>query len=292
MLLGLHTYSFHLHGMGMSWGGYDPKKAGGIDIFKLMDYAVNVGLQGLHVTAVDCGNTDKENLKKIRKAARDRDLYLEFNFALAEKGDPRIRISLDSAIEIAEALGAEIAKVSMDIKRPRPVCASRHHPEVMRQFEELAERVSKLLSKAEAAGVRFAFENHCDCFASEVIWLIKQLNHPCVGACVDTVNSLMVMEDPMYAIEQLVPYSITNHFCDHMIIRDEFGCRVVGVACGDGDIDLKCAYYLIRDHSSMNRINIEVEWDSGSDELEEARRKEREAVEKSIMYCREVLGIC
>jgi hypothetical protein len=22
MLLGLHTYSFHLHGMGQNWGGY------------------------------------------------------------------------------------------------------------------------------------------------------------------------------------------------------------------------------------------------------------------------------
>lgn len=291
MLLGLHTYSMHLNGMGMSWGGYDPKKAGAMDIFKLMDYAVSVGLQGLHITAADCGSTDKDNLKKIREAARERALYLEFNFALAEKGDPRIRVTLAEAIEIAEALGADIAKVSMDIMRPKPVCASRHHPEVMRQYEEIADRVRILLPKAEAAGIKLAFENHCDSFASEIIWLIEQLNHPCVGACVDTVNSLMVMEDPMYAIEQLVPYSITNHFCDHMIVRDEFGCRVVGVACGEGDIDLKRAYDLIRNNSSMNRINIEVEWDPGSDELEEARRKEREAVEKSIRYCREVLGI-
>lgn len=41
----------------------------------------------------------------------------------------------------------------------------------------------------------------------------------------------------------------------------------------------------------MNRINIEVELDAGLDDPSEARRREREAVERSIQYCRDVLGI-
>jgi hypothetical protein len=60
---------------------------------------------------------------------------------------------------------------------------------------------------------------------------------------------------------------------------------------GEGDLDMKRAYEIIRDQSSMNRINIELDMDVASDNPDEARRHEREAVERSIRYCREVLGI-
>ena len=291
MLLGLHTYSFHLHGMGQNWGGHELQWPRVMDIFRLMDYAVEVGLDGLHITAADCETTNEGQLKKIRSAAKEHGLYLEYNFSLDEEFDPRLTNTFEEGIVIAETLGTDIGKVSLDLRRPRPLAASRHHPEIMRQLEDIAERLHKAAPMAESAGVKIALENHTESFASEILWLIDQVNHPFVGACVDTVNSVMVLEDPMYAIEQLVPRSFTNHFCDHRIERDQFGCRFTGVACGDGDIDLKRAYELICDHSSMNRINIEVEWDAGSDEPAEAQRREREAVERSIRYCRDVLGI-
>ena len=291
MLLGLHTYSFHLHGMGQNWGGHELQWPRVMDIFRLMDYAVEVGLDGLHITAADCETTNEGQLKKIRSAAKEHGLYLEYNFSLDEEFDPRLTNTFEEGIVIAETLGTDIGKVSLDLRRPRPLAASRHHPEIMRQLEDIAERLHKAAPMAESAGVKIALENHTESFASEILWLIDQVNHPFVGACVDTVNSVMVLEDPMYAIEQLVPRSFTNHFCDHRIERDQFGCRFTGVACGDGDIDLKRAYELICDRSSMNRINIEVEWDAGSEEPAEAQRREREAVERSIRYCRDVLGI-
>ena len=54
MLLGLHTYSFHLHGMGQDWGGFEHSWPRAMDLFQLMDYAVSKGLDGLHITAADC----------------------------------------------------------------------------------------------------------------------------------------------------------------------------------------------------------------------------------------------
>ncbi len=291
MLLGLHTYSLHLHGMGQNWGGHELQWPRVMDIFSLMDWAVKRGLDGLHVTAVDCGSTERDHLGKIRRAADERGLYLEYNFSLNEEFDPRLNHTLEEGIAIAEALGSDIGKVSLDVRRPRPLCGSRHHTEVMRQLEAVVEQIRRVTDLAVAAGVRLALENHTETYASEILWVLDQVDHPMVGACVDTVNAVPVLEDPMVAIEMLVPRSFTNHFCDHRIDRDEFGCRFHGVACGDGDIDLVRAYELIRTRSSMDRINVEVEWDSGGDGPEEARRKETEAVERSIRYCREVLGI-
>jgi sugar phosphate isomerase/epimerase len=291
MLLGLHTYSFHLHGMGQNWGGYELAWPRVMDIYSLMDEAETLGLDGLHITAVDCESTDPDNLKKIARYAKDRALFLEYNFSLNEEFDTRLNNTFAEAIAIADALGADVAKVSLDIRRPRPLCASGHHPEVVQQLKIIAEQLHAAAPQAEAAGVRIAVENHTETLSSEVLWLIDQVGHACVGACVDTVNSVMVLEDPMRAIENLVPRSFTNHFCDHRIERDQFGCRFTGVACGDGDIDLKRALDLIKTQSAMERINIEVEWDAGTDPPEEARRREREAVERSIRYCRDVLGI-
>ncbi len=41
---------------------------------------------------------------------------------------------------------------------------------------------------AQEVGVKIAVENHTDAFSEEVIWVLEQVNHPSVGACVDTVN--------------------------------------------------------------------------------------------------------
>ncbi len=291
MLLGLHTYSFHLHGMGQNWGGYELSWPKVMNIFTLMEWAVDNGLDGLHITAVDCESTDKSQLMKIRDAANNHGLYLEYNFSLDEEFDQRLTHTLEQGIHFAHTLGTDIAKISLDLRRPRPLCASRHHPDVMKQLNHILELTKKASPMAEETGVRLAFENHTESYASEILWLIDQVNHPLVGACVDTVNSVMVLEDPMTAIETLTPRSFTNHFCDHRIERDQFGCRFTGVACGDGDIDLKRALDIFKEKSSMQRINIEVEWDAGDDDPETARKKEYEAVVKSIAYCRDVLKV-
>jgi sugar phosphate isomerase/epimerase len=291
MRLGLHTYSFHLHGMGQNWGGFELGWPRVMNLFSLMDEAEALELDGFHITAVDCEHLDSGHLARIRNYAGDRGLYLEYNFSLNEEFDPRLNHTFEQGIGIAAMLGSDIAKVSLDLRRPRPLCASRHHPKVMRQLEKIAEDLYAAAPMAEAAGIRIAAENHTESFSSEILWLIDQVNHPFVGACVDTVNSVMVLEDPMTAIENLAPRSFTNHFCDHRIVRDQYGCRFTGVACGDGDIDLKRALEIIRTRSSMERINIEVEWDAGTDEPEMARGREREAVVRSIRYCRDVLGI-
>lgn len=88
MLLGLHTYSFHLHGMGQNWGGYRLAWEPVWDIFGLMDEANKLGLEGLHVTAADLGRTTDAHLRDVRRAAEERRLYLEYNFSLEVEFDP------------------------------------------------------------------------------------------------------------------------------------------------------------------------------------------------------------
>jgi sugar phosphate isomerase/epimerase len=179
----------------------------------------------------------------------------------------------------------------MDLKRPRPVSASRFHPDVMAQMKSFAARLTASAPAAETAGIKIAVENHCDSFSEEILWLLNLVDHPAVGACIDTVNALMVMEDPMQAIENLAPRAFTNHFRDDRIEFQRYGFKLTGAAVGEGDIDMKRAYEIIKTTSVMRRINIETEMEIPLDDMNQALRMEKETITRSIRYCREVLGI-
>jgi len=161
----------------------------------------------------------------------------------------------------------------------------------MAQMTSFAARLKASAPAAEDAGIRIAVENHCDSFSEEILWLLDLVDHPAVGACIDTVNALMVMEDPMQAIENLAPRAFTNHFRDDRIEFQRYGFKLTGTAVGDGDIDMQRAYDIIKNRSSMRRINIETEMEIPLDNMQKALQMEKDTIERSIRYCRKVLGI-
>ena len=54
---------------------------------------------------------------------------------------------------------------------------------------------------------------------------------------------------------------------------------------------MKRAYEIIKTTSAMRRINIETEMEIPMDNMQQALRMENETIERSIRYCREILGI-
>jgi sugar phosphate isomerase/epimerase len=292
MLLGLHTYSLYLHGVGQAWADFKLPWPRQLTTFELFDEAVHLGLDGLHLDDGVLESLDTAYLQEVNAAAGERGLYLEYNFSMDMGGRGiGIQHDLDEALATATALGADIVKVSMDLKRPRPVSASRFHPDVMEQMKSFATRLKASAPAAKDAGIRIAVENHCDSFSEEILWLLDLVDHPAVGACIDTVNALMVMEDPIQAIENLAPRAFTNHFRDDRIEFQRYGFKLTGAAVGEGDIDIKRAYEIIKTKSGMRRINIETEMEIPLDDMNQALRMEKETITRSIRYCREVLGI-
>jgi sugar phosphate isomerase/epimerase len=292
MLLGLHTYSLYLHGVGQTWADFKLPWPRQLTTFELFDEAVHLGLDGLHLDDGVLESLDTAYLQEVNAAAGERGLYLEYNFSMDMGGmGIGIQHDLGEALATAAALGADIVKVSMDLKRPRPVSASRFHPDVMKQMKSFATRLKASAPAAKDAGIRIAVENHCDSFSEEILWLLDLVDSPVVGACIDTVNALMVMEDPMQAIENLAPRAFTNHFRDDRIEFQRYGFKLTGAAVGEGDIDMKRAYEIIKSTSVMRRINIETEMEIPLDDMNQALRLEKKTITRSIRYCREVLGI-
>lgn len=290
--LGMHTYTLHLSGLGESWGfesHHVYEKT--IDLMGLMDLAVEWELDGLHVTNVDLERRDPERLAEVKAAAEERGLYLEYNVSFNAPCDPRVNSTVKDALLTAQAIGADLVKYSLDIKRPRPVYGTCFHPDVMRQLCDRYNEFKANIPLLEDYGLQLAIENHCDTYADEVIWLIEQLDHPMIGACLDTINSLMVLEGPEETVKKLAPYSFCCHFCDNKVVVDANGTHSIGVAIGKGDIDCAKVLKTIKENSPMDRITFEVEWAKGEDSIELAREKELQACLESIDYLKNVLKI-
>jgi len=257
-----------------------------------MDYIAKLGLEGLHLDAKAFDEMDESYFAQVKQYAASKDLYLEYNFALKSGHyDSSVQHDIEEGIAIAQSIGADITKIGMNLKRPRPVAASKFHPKVMNQLENVVKKVSNAVPFIEKTGVKLALENHTDAFSQEVIWVLDQINHPMVGACIDTVNALHVTENPITAVENLAPRAFTNHFRDNKIIIEPWGLRITGAAVGEGDLDMKRAYEIIRQNPGVQRINIELDLDCPTNDMEQTLEMERSALIRSIAYCRDILGI-
>ena len=166
-------------------------------------------------------------------------------------------------------------------------------PEAMEQMAKIVMDFKKNIPTIEKYNLKIAIENHCDLFADEVIWMVEQLNHPLIGACCDTINSLMMAEGIKDCVDKMAPYCYCVHFCDNRVFADPDGTHSLGCAIGDGDVDVVQVMKILREKApeELDTIDLEIELPLSGYSLEEGRKLEIEAMRKSIKYMHEVLDI-
>lgn len=296
--LGMHSYTLHLSGFGESWGFQSEGKTYAFEkaatLLDLMDLAVKEGIEVLHITLVDLDNdTSPEHLARVKAEAAKRGLDLELNISFNAPSDPRVNCTIAESLEIGHAIGAKLVKYSTDVEHPHPISHACMCPEAMEQMAEIVQEFRKNIPTIEKYGMKIAIENHCDLFADEVIWMVKQLNHPLIGACCDTINSLMLAEGIADCVKKMAPYAYCVHFCDNRVFADPDGTHSLGCAIGDGDVDVVEVMKILRAEApeELDTIDLEIELPLSGYTLEEGREKEIEGMRKSIKYMREVLGI-
>lgn len=298
--LGMHTYTLHFFGLGESWGfGKDYYFEQTLSLYELFDKAEEWGLDGLQITKVDLLTTTTDdpfattNLQKVAHAAQEHGLFLEFNSSFHAGSDSRVNCKADEALRIGHDLGAELVKYSLDIVRPRKLYGSCMHPDVMRQMADRYDDFMAAMPLIEEYGMQVAIENHTDTFADEILWIVDKLNNPLIGTCVDTMNPLQVIENPYYAMEQMLPQAFCCHFSDDVIVVDPLGVHDIGAAHGQGSMDCDKMVSQIREKSPMDKIIFENEiaFKSIDEPIEEARAREMAACEESVRYLREELKL-
>jgi len=296
--LGMHSYTLHLSGCGESWGfqeyGENHAFEKTIDLYKMMDIADEVGLDVLHITLVDLDNdTSAKHLEEVKAAAAKHGVELELNVSFNAPCDPRVNSNVEDALNVGHAIGANLVKFSLDTEHPHPTSHSSMCPEIMTQLSERYDEFKKNIPLMEKYNMKVAIENHCDTFADEVIWLVTQLSHPLIGACCDTINSLVLMEGIEECVRKMAPYCYCVHFCDNKIVTDPDGTHSLGTAIGQGDVDCVKIMQILRAEApeELDTIDLEIELPLSGYTIEEGREVELKALRDSVEYMHNVLDL-
>jgi len=229
-------------------------------VIQQLDYADKLKLDAIQANLIDFDSLDGAFLKKVKEYADRLGILVEPGFGcigpLSNRWNPRqgdpAKYLLE-VVRVTRALGAKAAKVYMgnaaDRRGPVPIRA---------QIEATLKGLRAVRPQVLDAGMRIAVENHGDLRAVELRALIEEAGKDFVGCCFDSGNPTGVLEDPLYSLEVLGPYTVTTHIRDTAVYEHPRGAAVQPVAMGDGSIDFRALTARFRQICPQAPILLEV----------------------------------
>lgn len=272
MKLGIDSYSYHLH---LGHYEYKPEQPKTIDWF--LNHAAELGAQGAMILELD-RDTPDERLRSLRQKVKELGLYLELGGRGIEPEE------MADYLEMASKLGSDVLKVGFRLD-----LYSRETP-LLDQMQEVVNKLRQSVSLAKSLGVRIALENHGHWTSDQGLYIVESVKSEYVGFCLDTGNSLLVLEDAVYTATKMAPYAFTTHFKDAIPGGTPYGAEFLHVGLGRGVLNLPLIFNIIKTTAPDPNINLEVVSAPQATE-EETFTFEEQTVVDSIRYAREVLGI-
>jgi 3-oxoisoapionate decarboxylase len=269
MKLGLSTWAYT---WSFGWAGKTPSRP--MDAAALLQTAARLGARVVQIA-------DNMPLDTIPPAERT---HLK-----------RLADSLGVAIEVGtygiadEKIEAYI-RIAQDFESPllRTVTGiDKHKP----QPEELVTRLRKLLPRLEKAKITLAIENH-DLFTAEALaTIVRTMNSPFVGICLDTSNSFGALEDPARVMDVIGPLAVNVHLKDIDIERlpdTDLGFYVVGAEPGVGRLDIEALVKKLRGFGRDPNVIIE-QWVPPEADIEATVAKEQAWAERGFRRLRKLI---
>lgn len=130
------------------------------------------------------------------------------------------------------------------------------------EFDEWKARAVKSMQLAEPIARRLAVkigvENHKDFEVWELVEALDKIRSPHLGACVDTGNSMALLEEPMAVVEALSPFAVTTHIKDMAVMPADNGFLLAEVPLGEGILDLPAMISRIKKAHPEVRLHLEM----------------------------------
>jgi 3-oxoisoapionate decarboxylase len=138
-------------------------------------------------------------------------------------------------IRVAKALGSPVIRVILGMSEDRKTDGG-----IEARIADTVKVCKACRNQAVDANVKIAVENHAgDMQSWELVTLIEAAGKDFVGANIDSGNAVWTMEDPLENLETLAPYVVTTSLRDSAIWESENGATVQWTAMGEGNVDLK-----------------------------------------------------
>ena len=235
-------------------------------------------------------------------------------------------VQLGRMLDAAAIAGSHIVRAvlgSSEDRRPGPLSLHIENTvKVLRNVRSKAQDLNLHIAIENHSG---------DMQSPQLKQLIEAAGPDFVGACLDSGNPLWTLEDPHVALETLHPYVLTSHVRDSAVWRVPEGAAVAWVRMGEGNvgIDEYCRKYATLCPGRALSMETIVTgprvfpfhdpkfWDAYRDvpaweftrfldladrgkaptpipraaDVEAGRRREREDLEASMSYTRQLLGL-
>lgn len=246
--LGVCTYSYGIHWKAARLGDAHVPFRNPVEFF---DYCHELGARGVQISL---GPEAQHNAPEIRNRVEKYQMFFEGQVLLPKESSDVD--GFDSSIRAAKGAGATIVRTAALSGRRYEVFDS---AEGFRLFKSRAWRSLTLaLPILKRQSVKLAIENHKDWRVDEFVDILRRLDSEYVGICVDTGNSIALLEDPMAVIEAYAPYALTAHLKDMAVQEYEAGFLLSEVPLGEGFLDIKRIVEILRKANPRIQFNLEM----------------------------------
>jgi sugar phosphate isomerase/epimerase len=181
-------------------------------------------------------------------------------------------------LELAVRFGSPILRVVID--------TATHHPAP----DEVIKTLREVLPSFEHNKVTLAVENHDRFKVRTLIDILRAVDSPWLGICLDTVNSLGAGEGAEVVVQGLAPYVINVHVKDYTIRRHPtmLGFEVQGTPAGQGMLDVAWLIEQVRSYGRDPNMILEL-WPPPEAALADTIAKEDQWVMESLAYLKTLI---
>jgi 3-oxoisoapionate decarboxylase len=243
----------------------------GLDPVGVLGLAAELGLSGVLFELTPFESFRDDYLAKIRHAAEEKRLYIEFGMGslvhwhpMAEKGrqllaqagydisggDGQVAIH---HLRVAQKLGSPLLRVVAG-----NVFTRDEGHDMVALADQAVAVLRELCPVAEDLGMKIAMETHADFTVRELASIIARVASPAMGVTVDCANVAFDLDSPLRLAEILAPYAVTTHFKNYRVIRTCEGLALENCPLGEGDIDIAAMARLLAEHNPAINLNIEL----------------------------------
>ena len=183
-------------------------------------------------------------LDEIAQLARERNLYLEWGGGQHLPFDTRnwnrreVRDSNVAAARQARRVGADVVRsCSGGLMR-----WTDEAPPTEELLDEMVSTLEEVVPAYRDLGVRLAIELHFEFTTFELLRVFERCNAPPggpLGICLDTMNLLTMLEDPLAGTGRVHPWIVATHMKDGALMLSDDGLVSFPVEPGLGIVDFE-----------------------------------------------------
>ncbi|MFH2000350.1 MAG: TIM barrel protein [Planctomycetota bacterium] len=212
---------------------------------EVLDWARAHHCDGVQFSELFCKEEKKSDpvfLTELASAARDRNLFLEWGGGQHIPFDmlswkPKDLMPVNrAAAEQAAALGAPIIRsCSGGLMRWNDAA-----PPTEALLHAMARELGRMKPMLEDLGVTLAIELHFEFTTFELLRVFDLCNAEpggCFGICLDTMNMLTLLEDPVCGAARMLPWIAATHIKDGGLCFSDQGLVSFTAEVGRGSID-------------------------------------------------------